>query len=44
MSDHHFLIYLLVTAGVTYLVRMIPLVLMKKKIKNRFISLKGLRL
>lgn len=37
MSDHHFLIYLLVTAGVTYLVRMIPLVLMKKKIKNRFI-------
>ena len=32
-----FLIYLLVTAGVTYLVRMLPLVLMKKKITNRFI-------
>ena len=32
-----FLIYLLVTAGVTYLVRMLPMVLMKKKIKNRFL-------
>ncbi|MBQ3215626.1 MAG: AzlD domain-containing protein [Oscillospiraceae bacterium] len=32
-----FLIYLLVTAGVTYLIRMLPLVLMKKKITNRFI-------
>lgn len=32
-----FLLYLLVTAGVTYLVRMLPLVLMKKKITNRFI-------
>lgn len=32
-----FLIYLLVTAGVTYLVRMLPLVLMKRKITNRFI-------
>lgn len=29
--------YLLVTAGVTYLVRMVPLVLMKGKIKNRFV-------
>ena len=32
-----FFVYLLVTAGVTYLVRMIPLVLVKKKIENRFI-------
>ena len=32
-----FLIYLAVMAGVTYLVRMIPLVLIKKQIKNRFI-------
>ena len=29
--------YLLVMAGVTYLIRMIPLVLVKKKIKNKFI-------
>lgn len=29
---------LLVTAGVTYLVRMLPLVLVKKKIENRFIK------
>ncbi len=32
-----FFLYLLVTAGVTYLIRMLPLVLMKKKITNRFI-------
>ncbi len=32
-----FWIYLLVMAGVTYLVRMLPLVLVKKKIKNAFI-------
>lgn len=32
-----FWLYLLVMAGVTYLVRMIPLLLMKKKIKNRFL-------
>ena len=34
---HEFWIYLLVMAGVTYLVRMLPLVLVKNKIKNRFI-------
>lgn len=34
---NNFYIYLLVMAGVTYLVRMLPLVLVKKKIKNRFI-------
>lgn len=32
-----FLIYLIVTAGVTYLVRMLPLVLMKGRITNRFL-------
>lgn len=32
-----YLPYLLVTAGVTYLVRMLPLVLMKGKIENRFV-------
>ena len=32
-----FFIYLFVMAGVTYLVRMIPLVLIKKKVTNRFI-------
>lgn len=36
MSEH-FLSYLLVMAGVTYLVRMLPLMLVKKKIQNRFI-------
>ena len=33
----NFLTYLLVTAGVTYLVRMIPMVALKKKITNRFL-------
>lgn len=33
----NFYIYLLATAGVTYLVRMLPLVLMKGKIRNRFL-------
>ena len=32
-----FTLYLLVMAGVTYLVRMLPLVLVKHKIENRFI-------
>ncbi len=32
-----FAVYLLVMAGVTYLVRMLPLVLVKGKIENRFI-------
>ena len=32
-----FFIYLLVMAGVTYLIRMLPLVLCRKKIENRFI-------
>ena len=33
----NFYVYLLVTAGTTYLVRMLPLVLMKGKITNRFL-------
>ncbi len=33
-----FALYLLVMAGVTYLVRMLPLVLVKGKIENRFIK------
>ena len=32
-----FLSYLLVMAGVTYLVRMLPMVLVRKKIKNTFV-------
>jgi len=32
-----FWIYLLVTAGVTYLVRMVPMAALKKKIRNRFV-------
>ena len=32
-----FLVYLIVTAGTTYLVRILPLVLMKGKITNRFL-------
>ena len=37
MISEGFLAYLLVIAGTTYLVRMIPLVLCKKKIENRFV-------
>ena len=32
-----FLLYLLVMAGVTYLIRALPLLLVKKKIQNRFL-------
>ena len=32
-----FLSYLLVMAGITYLIRMVPLVLVKEKIKNRYL-------
>ena len=32
-----FFVYLAVMAGVTYLVRMLPLVLIKKKIENKFV-------
>ena len=34
---HSFPVYLMVMAGITYLIRMLPLVLIKKKIQNRFL-------
>ena len=37
MHNIPFWLYLLVCAGITYLIRMLPLVLIKKKIKNRFL-------
>ncbi len=37
MPNSKFLIYLLIMAGVTYLIRAIPMVLIKEKIKNRFV-------
>lgn len=37
MNNLEFFVYLVVAAGVTYLIRMLPLVLVKKKIKNRFL-------
>lgn len=33
----NFWLYLLTMAGITYLIRMLPLVLIKKKIKNKFV-------
>lgn len=38
MQFDKFLPYLIVMAGVTYLVRMIPFTLFRKKITNRFIN------
>lgn len=37
MIKYSFWIYILVMAGITYLIRMIPLVLIKRKIQNKFI-------
>ena len=37
MIRENFFLYLLVMAGVTYLLRMVPMVLVRKKITNRFI-------
>ena len=37
MTNLSFYVYLAVAAGVTYAVRMLPLVLLKKKITNRFV-------
>ena len=37
MEPLKFLAYLLVMAGVTYLVRMLPMVLVRNKIKNTFV-------
>ncbi len=36
-NAYSFGVYLLVCAGVTYLVRMLPMMLIKKEIKNRFV-------
>ncbi len=33
----NFYIYLLIMAGITYLIRMLPLVLFKKKIRSKFV-------
>ena len=35
---HNFFVYLVVMAGVTYLVRMLPFVLVKGKIENKFLQ------
>ena len=37
MDKPTFLMYLLVMAGVTYLIRMLPLVLVRKKLTNRYV-------
>lgn len=37
MQMSKFLIYILVSAGTTYLIRMLPLVLIKKNITNKYI-------
>ncbi len=37
MNNEKFIIHLAVMAGVTYLVRMIPMVLIKEKIKNKYV-------
>ncbi len=34
---NNFLVYLVVMASVTYLIRMLPLVLVKRRIRNRFL-------
>lgn len=34
---NNFWIYLLVMAGITYLIRMLPMVLMKNKIRNKYV-------
>ena len=38
MSNAQFFLYLLVMAGVTYLIRMLPLVLIKREITNPFVK------
>jgi len=37
MNNYPFFLYLIIMAIVTYLIRMLPLVLIKKKITNRFL-------
>ncbi len=38
MSNTSYIMYILVMAGVTYLVRMLPMTLVKGKIKSRFVQ------
>ncbi len=38
MNSSKYLLYLFVMASVTYLIRVLPLILVRKKIENRFIS------
>ncbi len=38
MSASYLVPYIFVMAGVTYLIRMLPLAIFKKKLKNRFIK------
>lgn len=38
MSNTQFFIYLLILSSVTYLIRVIPFVLFKEKINNRFVK------
>lgn len=37
MGEHNIYIYIFVMAAVTYLIRMLPLVLIRREIKNQFI-------
>ena len=37
MPDARFWLYLLVMAGVTYLVRALPMLLLRRKLRNRFV-------
>lgn len=37
MNSYSFIIYLAVMAGITYLIRVLPLVLVKKKIQNKYV-------
>lgn len=37
MNNAKFFVYLICMAGVTYLIRMIPFVLFKKEIKNKYV-------
>ncbi len=38
MREHNIYVYMLIMAGVTYLIRVLPLTLIRGEIKNRFIK------
>lgn len=38
MPTHELIVYIAVMAGVTYLIRMLPMALLRKKIHNRFVK------